>query len=546
MAESGSLPTAGIGYSTGVADSRADRLAKYRSKRDFTRTDEPAGAEGAAAAGDRFVVQRHRARRRHYDLRLEVDGVLASWAVPKGPTLDPAARRLAVHVEDHPLEYADFEGVIPSGEYGGGDVVVWDRGHWRTSDGADPASAIEAGEVHLELRGQKLAGHFVLVRRGNGDPANWLLIHKDDEHAEPGWDAEEHPRSVKSGRTSEQVAADPQAVWRSDLPAAQAEQPPAAHTWRAPEAAELAELDRLRRKGNWHFAGRELALTNLDKVLIPAGAHEPAVKKRDLIRYCARIAPVMLPYLADRPLNAHRFPDGIGEPGFWHKQAPEHTPEWFRTWDYEHADADEARTYLVPEEPAALAWLANYGALELHPWTSRTQDAQRPTWALFDIDPGDRTSFEDVLVLARLHRTALEHLGVQARPKVTGQRGIQIWVPIDSRYTYDDTRRWARAVSEAIGSTVPDLVSWAWQKGERRGKARLDYTQNVLNKTLVAPYSPRPRPGAPVSVPIEWDELDDPELAPDRWSVRTVFDRLAEVGDPFAALLGVRQRLPDP
>ena len=536
------------GTARGVAESgngRSGRLRSYRNKRNFARTGEPAGAETTTGSGDRFVVQRHRARRRHYDFRLEVDGVLASWAVPKGPTLDPAARRLAVHVEDHPLEYADFEGVIPAGEYGGGDVVVWDRGRWWTSDGADPAAAVAAGEVHLELRGEKLAGHFILVRSGGEDARNWLLIHKDDEHASPGWDAEDHPRSVKSGRTNEQVADRPDAVWHSDLPADRAEQP--VHRPGAPlpaDDAALAELDRLGAKGRWHFAGRELALTNLDKVLFPAGPHEPEVTKRDLVRYCARIAPVLLPYLTDRALNAHRFPEGVEAPGFWHKEAPDYAPDWLRRWKYEHSDG-ETKNYLVPDEPAALPWLANHGAVELHPWTSRTGDVEHPSWALFDIDPGARSSFEDVLVLARLHRTALEHLGVRAKPKITGQRGIQIWVPVAPRYTYEQTRQWTRQVSEAIGGTVPDLVSWAWQKNERGGLARLDYTQNALNKTLVAPYSPRPRPGAPVSVPIEWDELDDPELTPDRWSVRTVLDRLESVGDPFAELLDVRQSLPE-
>ena len=167
-----------------------------------------------------------------------------------------------------------------------------------------------------------------------------------------------------------------------------------------------------------------------------------------------------------------------------------------------------------------------------------------PDLALFDIDPGNRTSFDDVLVLARLHRTALEHLGIEGRPKVSGQRGIQIWVPIEPRYTFSETRAWAEGVSRAIGNTVPELVSWSWSKVDRHGRARLDYTQNAINKTLVAPYGVRPRPGAPVSVPLEWDELDDPGLEPDGWSIRTVLDRLVSVGDPFSPLLGMEQTLP--
>src|SRR2546423_5094117 len=136
---------------------RPKKLAEYQARRDFTRTPEPSGRErrGASVGGDRFVVQRHRARRLHYDLRLEHDGVLLSWAVPKGPTLDPKARRLAVQVEDHPLDYFDFEGVIPEG-YGKGDVVVWDWGTWEPADGVDPTEALKKGDLHFDLHGEKL------------------------------------------------------------------------------------------------------------------------------------------------------------------------------------------------------------------------------------------------------------------------------------------------------------------------------------------------------------------------------------------------------
>ena len=187
------------------------------------------------------MVQRHRARRLHYDLRLELDGVLVSWAVPQGPTLDASVRRLAVKVEDHPIEYADFEGVIPSGEYGGGDVIVWDRGRWSPEPGVDPAEAIAEGDLHFDVEGEKLSGRFVLVRTPKGQgrgKEQWLLIHKHDEHAVPGWDPEEHPESVKSGRTNDDVARTPDALWHSDRPAAEAEVDVAAAT--AAPTGELA------------------------------------------------------------------------------------------------------------------------------------------------------------------------------------------------------------------------------------------------------------------------------------------------------------------
>ncbi|MEA2972967.1 MAG: bifunctional non-ous end joining protein LigD [Actinomycetota bacterium] len=540
-----------------------ERLKTYRAKRDFAVTAEPSGdataAPDASAPARRYVVQRHRASRLHYDFRLEVDGVLASWAVPQGPTLDPKARRLAVHVEDHPIEYFDFEGVIPKGSYGGGDVIVWDWGTWQPSRpaDADAAAAIDQGELHFDLQGEKLAGRFVLVRtdldkdkggtKGSGKE-QWLLLHKKDEHAQPGWNPEEHPRSVKTGRTNDEVLAAPDVEWHSDRPAAEAavqlgSGPPP--TWDPPTAEELAALDALGKAGTWALQGQELKLTNLDKVLFPGREGEAPVTKRELIRYHAQVAPFMLPYLYDRPINLNRFPDGADKPGFWHKEVPSHAPEWLTRWRRDDVVPGETALYFVVDSVPALAWMANYGGLELHAWTSRLPDVHQPTWALIDIDPGPKVTFDDVVVLARLYRTALEHLGVAGMPKVTGKRGIQIWVPIADGYSFADTRKWVEKVSRAVGATVPELVSWEWETNRRHGLARLDYTQNAINKTLVAPFSARPAAGAPVSVPIEWDELDDPDLRPDRWTIRTVLDRLAAVGDPLHPLIGRQQRLPE-
>lgn len=524
----------------------AEALAPYRRKRDFERTPEPSGGSAAPEADlPRFVVQRHRARRLHYDFRLEIGGVLASWAVPKGPTLDAAVRRGAFRVEDHPIEYIDFEGVIPSGQYGGGDVIVWDTGTWRADETDDPARALDAGELHLDMYGTKLRGRFVLVRTGRGgdDRQSWLLLHKHDEYAAAGWDAEDHPRSVLTGRTNDEVKAAPDRLWRSDLPAARAAVPLVPSRATVSED-ELARLDRLPAQGRWQVFGRDLRVTNLDTVLFPARPGEDPVTKRELLRYTALIAPTLLPYLTRRALVLHRFPHGAGTKGFWHKQLPEHAPDWLPRWDDPAAAPDRARTYLVVDEPAALVWAANFGALEWHPWTSRVEAPHRPTYALIDLDPGETTDWQDLLVLARLHRTAFEHLGVTARAKLTGRRGIHIWVPVAPGLDFDATRDWVERLSRAVGAVVPELVSWKWRTDERAGLARLDYTQNAVNKTLVAPYSPRPAPGAPVSAPIDWDELDDPALTPDAFTIRTILPRLADRGDLFADVLGHPQHLP--
>ena len=500
-------------------------------------TPEPSGAATPSSPptpGRRFVVQRHRASHLHYDLRFEIDGVLVSWAVPKGPTLDPDVRRMAIHVEDHPLDYFDFEGVIPAGEYGGGDVIVWDWGTWDLAEGDDPFDAVAGGDLHVDLHGVKLSGRFALVRRGaRGEREQWLLIHKHDAHAVRGWQAEDHPTSVKSGRTNDEVRAAPAATWSSS------------GSWVGPTDEELAGLASLKPSGgSWGFAGETLELTNLDKVLIPADKAHVAVTKRDLIRHNASMAPVLLPYVHDRPINLHRFPDGITRTGFWQKARPDHAPDFVGRWHYDDADPDETQEYAVLATPASLVWAANFGAIELHPWTSTAANPHRPTWAMIDIDPGTSSTFDDVLALARLHRVALEHLGVEACPKVTGSRGIQIWVPAEVT-GFGETRTFVERLSRMIGDTVPELISWKWQKSERGGLARLDYTQNAVNKTLVAPFSVRPRPGAPVSVPIEWDELDDPDLRPDRWTITNIGERIRERGDPLASMIGRPQRLPD-
>ena len=187
-------------------------LEEYRKKRNFKRTPEPAGREKSRKSGKPvFVVQKHQATRLHYDFRLEIGGVLASWAVPKGPSLNPADKRLAIRTEDHPIEYADFEGTIPEGEYGAGTVMVWDRGTYEPETGGSAAKQLAEGELKFVLHGQKLKGGFVLIRRiprssGPRKRENWLLIKRNDEYADRSWNIDDYDRSVLTGRTLEEIA----------------------------------------------------------------------------------------------------------------------------------------------------------------------------------------------------------------------------------------------------------------------------------------------------------------------------------------------------
>jgi bifunctional non-homologous end joining protein LigD len=184
-------------------------LKEYSRKRSFDKTPEPkpAPTPPSAPAGNYFCVQRHDATRLHYDFRLEVDGTLKSWAVPKGPSLEPLAKHLAMHVEDHPLDYGGFEGNIPKGEYGGGSVMLWDRGSYELLGDAPAPAQIERGDFKFRLHGEKLRGEFALVlMRGRGKGNEWLLIKKKDADAKPGWNIEDHARSVLTGRTQQEIA----------------------------------------------------------------------------------------------------------------------------------------------------------------------------------------------------------------------------------------------------------------------------------------------------------------------------------------------------
>jgi bifunctional non-homologous end joining protein LigD len=185
-------------------------LKEYAQKRHFEKTPEPPPSVPAKEEqGHRFFVQRHNASRLHYDFRLEIDGTLKSWAIPKGPGLDPAPKRLAAMVEDHPLDYGDFEGNIPAGNYGAGSVMLWDRGTYELIGDLPARDQIAKGDLKFRLNGEKLKGEFALVlMKGRGKGNEWLLLKKKDAEARPGWDVEEYARSVKTGRTQEEIAKD--------------------------------------------------------------------------------------------------------------------------------------------------------------------------------------------------------------------------------------------------------------------------------------------------------------------------------------------------
>ena len=831
-----------------VIEERAPQLEAYRKKRDPERTPEPFGGR-RLANGRLFVVQKHAAKRLHYDLRLEMDGVLKSWAVPKGPSVHAEEKRLAVHVEDHPIEYADFEGVIAPGNYGAGSVIVWDRGWYRSVKPEDPLEQLRRGKLEFELFGHKLRGRWTLARM-SGKDTEWLLLKKADGAVASEELTDRYPQSILSGLTVEEIADVPGrlASIRRHLEALDAprrdvtarsqpfmlatlsERPPADKGWlfeikfdgvrvlaarrggqvelygrsgqlitgrypdlvRAllalpiehfvidgeivaldgsgrpsfqrlqprmaltdpreiegaatrvpvegvffdvlaldghdlrrlpltqrkqclrlllPQLGPVRYVDHMSEQGkafleaaaeqrlegivakkadsaytggrsrdwikikcqrrqefviggytdpqgsrgyfgalhiglydgarfvyvskvgtgfdqaglkslseklllltratppfdtgavprgrshhwveprlvcevrfsDWTNDGgirhptflhlrsdkrpedcrreaplpspqddaltqtsvpsapasstgadataRTVKLTNLKKLFWPADGYT----KGDLVAYYERIAPLLLPYLRERPLVLTRYPDGITGKSFFQKDAPEFAPAWVRTERVYSKDAGRDIDYFVVDDEASLRYVANSGAIPLHLWASRLDTLERPDWLVLDLDPKG-APFTDVVKVARALHRILDDLELPSYPKTSGATGLHILLPLGARYSYDEVRTFARLLAVLGVEAEPDISTIARPLRARGGKVYIDFGQNGHGQTIVAPFSLRPLPGAPASCPLAWSEVTA-RLDPARFTMITVPRRFGRIADPLAPVL---------
>jgi bifunctional non-homologous end joining protein LigD len=896
-----------------AADSTTPALLhEYSAKRRFKTTPEPSPQIPAAGAGPLlFVVQQHSARRLHYDFRLELDGVLKSWAVPKGPSLDPADKRLAVQTEDHPYDYASFEGVIPPGQYGAGEVIVWDCGVYSPDDDREYSfhdreqaqrrarEGLANGKLSFTLRGEKLKGSFALVR-SKDDPKNWFLIKHKDRFAAPV-DVSEQNQSVLSGLTVEDIKHHPahrlpasrlvpageteslpaklapmmaelgeapfnDAGWmwepkldgyrvlvfiddrgvrlqsrrggldltttfpalveelaqqsvpgmildgeivafdaggrpsfaalqervqlktEKEIAAADRQVPvvlycfdllhfaginlraapysdrqrylaqcllPSAHVqlvhaeqdgvalyaaalaygfegamakrkdsryeagrrsaawlkiksthsaefvvggytkgkgsraplgalllgywsegklhycghvgsgfeddtlarvqarceplrievcpfaerpplhdptvWLKPETVVevkfqnwtrdgylrapvflrlrddvdpkqvrradsthsvstrapapiatpvdevLRQLDNPKTSFTLAVGAHAIRLTHLDRVYWPADAalKQPALTKRDLLRYLTRVSPAMLPHLADRPLTMVRMPEGIGKERFFQKHWEQELPEFARTISVYSEHKDERHDLMICNNLATLLWLAQAGTLEFHVWHSRAKTgpdaASRstdyassfaalessvlnyPDYIVFDIDPYiysgkeppgaepelNTVAFEKGKEVAFRLRELLQGMGIEPIVKTSGKTGLHVFVPIERTLDYGA----ARQVSEMVGRHLlrlhPADITMEWNIPKRTGKIFIDYAMNVRGKTLNVVYSPRGLPGAPVSMPLTWEELA--HAHPLDFTLTNAAQRVADTGDRWRDALTRKQ-----
>ena len=909
-------------------------LNEYKKKRDFKKTAEPAGDERHQGSDRVFVVQKHAATHLHYDLRLEVDGVLKSWAVPKGPSLNPGDKRLAMQVEDHPFEYRKFEGSIPKGEYGGGEVIVWDQGTYAPEGTLSTKDQLAKGELKFQLHGEKLRGSFVIVKlRKPGNKNEWLLIKHRDAFADSKWDAEQHSESVVSGRTLEDIAAgrpatreritiDPSLLpgaFESPMPkmpggvratlAELGDKPFSSPNWvyeikwdgvraiaqiengkttlwarsgrdvtaeypefkdmaarfrardaiidgeivtldaegrsnfhslqhrlgvqnpsrqlmqtvpldyfafdvmyangydlrRAPlverknflqqilsgnerihfsehiaeqgeamyEAARskglegivaklanstyvgtrtsswvklkivseidavvagytegrgsrkffgalvlglydgrelkfigsvgtgfdeakqekiTGQLERLRAKtspfakipalrenvewvepelvarvkyANWtndnHLrapvflslltdraakdctmedakpestaaleskaekenppakkpkekppaklksvpqpeieeepeeeelaaeesptskskpakppaphakgssktisisAGREaevenelrdghketmdvesdgqrLHFSNLNKIYFPG----PGVKKRELLAYYYRMARYILPFLQDRPMVLRRYPDGVDGKAFFQKEAPSYLPDWIETAAVDSDERGGEMQYILCNSRATLLYLTNLGCIDHNPWSSRAQSQQNPDYVFFDLDPTDDTAFSNVMHIAREIYAMLKSIKMRCYMKTSGASGFHIFIPLEPKYTYEQTRTFAEVVGRLVASENPKLTTFERTVSKRpKGRILIDALQNASGKPLACAYSVRAFPKATVSTPLSPEELST-NISAEQFTLRNFDDRIAKVGDLWSDFWQNRQTL---
>ena len=497
---------------------RDTSIRTYRAKRDFSVTHEPAASETHRRTGAPiFVVQEHHAHHAglHYDFRLEHDGVLWSWAVRKGPSLDPKDRHVAVHVEDHPLDYAGFAGNIPDGQYGAGKVEIWDRGTWTPLN--DPDQGMRNGKLTFALHGQRLNGRFHLVRlrpkpgqRSRQD--NWLLFKGHDEAERVGADATtiEHDTNKPRSPRMKSVSKDP-----PKRPAAAAR----IVTARRPMARSV------------EIAG--VAMTHPDRELWPG------ITKRDLAEYWVMVAEHALPSLAKRPLAVMRCPDGIDGERFFQKNGRGTLPDGIRE------NRIGTSPYLAIDGLRGLIGMAQISAIELHPWGAAEPDPYHPDTLVFDLDPGDDVPFAHVVGAAHQVRDRLHQLHLTSFCRTTGGKGLHVVVPIAPKADWEAVRLFCRAFAEVLSEENPTRFLSTVKKADRRGRILLDWLRNTLGATAVASFCPRARPGATVATPLAWDEVTA-KLDPAIFTLRSVPKRLVKLSsDPWAGFREARQPLPD-
>lgn len=420
-------------------------LKKYSEKRDFSKTKEPKGKLAEKSKKTMFVIQKHSARKLHWDFRIEVDGVLKSWAVPKEPSMSYKDKRLAVHVEDHPYDYGSFEGIIPKGEYGGGSVEIWDKGYYvnmTIKDGKlEPLSKwIEKGHFIIWVKGDRIRGGFAFNRMKDN---NWLLIKMNDEEAIENKKDEKTPSSITM------------------------------------------------------VHDKEIEITNAKKEVFAN------IRKEDFVNYYKKTAPLMLAHLKDRPISMFRMPHGMREEGFFQKHVPDYFPKWMKTVEIEKKG--KAINYVMANDEESIVYLATQMVIP-HIWPARIDKIDYPDKMIFDLDPSvnDIAMTQQVALDIKKFFDALK---LPSYIMTSGNKGYHIVVPLDRSTKQEDVKEFAAKLAQVLSDHYPETMTNEMRIEKREGRVMIDIYRNSPTHTAVAPYSVRASLRGGIAMPISWDEV---------------------------------------
>ena len=466
-------------------------LREYQKKRDFKKTSEPRGRIEKNNKKLRFVVQHHLASHDHYDLRLEWDGVLKSFALPKGPSYCACDKRLAIMVEDHPLSYRHFEGIIPKGEYGGGTVMLWDEGYWSLVNEVRKPFGKE--EMKIIFMGKRLKGKWTLVPFKEN---NWLFI-KEKDRFENWCRLSLFTRSIKTGYSMNEIAR---------------------------EKTEPKQKD-------WMVQGIEI--TSPDKIIFSLGK----VSKYELVRYYEKVFPRMFPFLENRLVSTKRCPDGVLDHSFYVKHFDVDVNLGMRHVKLTN-DKGEKKDYAYILNIGGLIKEVQLNGYEFHLWGSEVIRLNRPNMMVFDFDPDEGLGLVKLRQGVRDLKAILDELHLKSFLKTSGGKGYHVVVPFTSFRSWKKFEDFAQGVAKLMVHKWPRRYVMSMSKKGRKGKIFIDWMRNKKGATSVAPYSIRLRKKPTVSMPIFWNELD--KVKPDEITIDVALNRLKKK-DPWADFFYIQQ-----
>lgn len=458
------------------------KLSLYNEKRNFKKTTEPMGKKTISGKKLRFVVQHHLAKKEHYDFRLELNGVLISFAVPKGPSYNISDKRLAVHVEDHPLSYRNFEGIIPKSEYGGGTVMIFDYGYWIPL--SNPNEGFEKGNLKFILKGKRLLGKWTLIHFKDN---NWLLI-KENDGVKGFCDIHELTTSIKTGRTMKEI------------------------------------------EGKENFFN--VSISNPDKIIYS----RPKVTKENIVNYYYSVLKRIMHYLDKRLISTIRCPSGNDGTKFYKKHFESFNKNLGKKIIRNNSNKKEDYYYI--KNGVGLIQEVQMNGYEFHIWGSKVNDLKRPDILVFDLDPDELLDLKKVRQGVRDLKSILDELHLVSFLKTSGGKGYHIVVPISSIKNFDEASEFTHNIAKIMEMKWPQRYTSNIRLNKRNGMIFIDWVRNTFGATSVCPYSLRIKKKLRVSMPIKWSELD--KIKPDDITMDDALKRLKRK-DPWENFFDIIQ-----